>query len=142
MKPFVYKSFIGNFFDVLQSNDEQTGQRGASYRLGGTRKQEAVISIFAGDFDLDALPEFGATLDTLLTQTVQLAVVDLSRVKLFSANAAAVLVNFLAGVEGRGKRLVLYRPSESVRDMLTSLGLPHLFETQETEEELLLDLPD
>ncbi|CAK7064786.1 MAG: hypothetical protein DELT_01598 [Desulfovibrio sp.] len=142
MKPFVHKSFIGNFFDVLQSNEEQPGQRGASYRLGGTKKREAVISIFAGDFDLDALPEFAGTLENLLTQVVQLVVVDLSRVRLFSANAATVLVNFLAGVEGRGKRLILYRPSPTVTETLISLNLTHLFEIQLTEDELLLDLPD
>lgn len=142
MKPFVHKSFIGNFFDVLQSNEEHAGQRGASYRLGGTKKREAVISIFAGDFDLDALPEFASTLENLLTQVVQLVVVDLSRVKLFSANALAVLVNFLADSEGRGKRLIIYRPSASVLEMLTSRDLLHLFEIQQTEDELLLDLPD
>lgn len=142
MKPFVHKSFIGNFFDVLQSNEEQVGQRGASYRLGGTKKREAAISIFAGDFDLDSLPEFAATLENLVTQVVQLVVVDLSRVTFFNANAATVLVNFLADVEGRNKRLVIYRPSESVLEMLTSLNLLHLFEIQQTEDELLLDLPD
>lgn len=141
MKPFVHKSFIGSFFDVLQSED-QVGQRGVSYRLGGTKKREAVISIFAGDFDLDALPEFAETLENMITQVVQLVVVDLSRVKLFCPNAVAVLVNFLADVEGRGKRLVLYRPSETVREQLTSLGLMPLFEIQSTEDELLLSLPD
>ncbi|MDL2210205.1 STAS domain-containing protein [Desulfovibrio sp. OttesenSCG-928-O18] len=142
MKPFVHKSVVGNFFDILQSEEQRAKPGATSLLLGGTKRQEALISIFSGDFTVETLPEFAASLEGLLTTPVQLVVLDLSLVRVFSANAVGVLVNFLAGVEGRGKRLILYRPSEAVRETLASCDLTLLFEVQQTEDELLLALPD
>lgn len=142
MDPFVHKSVVGNFFDILQSEEQRAKPGATALLLGGTKRQEAFISIFSGDFTVETIPEFAAALDVLITTPVQLVVLDLSGVRIFSANAAGVLVNFLAGVEGRGKRLVLYRPSRAVQDTLAACNLTLLFEVQQTEDELLLDLPD
>ena len=143
MKPFVHKSFIGDFFDVLQAGGGKAEPgKNAAFTFGGTKRQEAVISIVSGNFDIPEIPEFVSSLDKLPTGLVKLIVLDMSRVRWFSANAVGVLVNFAASVEGRGKRLILYRPSTTVIQSLHSLALTHLFEIQHTEEELLLDLPD
>ncbi|MDR3074403.1 MAG: STAS domain-containing protein [Deltaproteobacteria bacterium] len=142
MKPFVHKTLIGNFFDVPRAGVSSAGSASAPPPTGETRQHDAVIAVFSGDFSLTTLPGFASSLENLLTGLRRVIVLDLSGVRRFSANAAGVLVNFLAGVEGRNKRLILYRPSPTVSDMLASLNLTHLFETQQTEDELLLDLPD
>lgn len=142
MKPFAHKSFVGDFFDVLSAGGANAKPGETTRSFGGTKRREAVVSILAGDFTPETLPGFAASLESLLTSTVQLIVLDLSRAHVFSANAASVLVNFLAGVEGRGKRLVLYRPNRMVRDILVACSLTTLFEIRQTEEELLLALPD
>lgn len=142
MPSFTRKHFFGTFFSVLQSAipDPPAGTV-ASYS-GGTTGKDAVISILSGDLDLERLPEFAGSLRDLLTGSVRLIVLDLSRIRVFCPNAASVLVNFVSFVEGGGKRLVLYQPGPAVRASLESLNLIHLFEIQQTEEELLLSLPD
>lgn len=142
MKPFTHKTVIGEFLDVLTEKHTI----GLSWKLEATLKatarQDAILCIFAGDLDLEQLPEFAASLRKLLTHAVQLIVLDLSRVRIFSANAASVLVNFVSFVEGGGKRLVLFRPSPGVRSALDALRLMHLFEVQRTGDDLLLNIPD
>lgn len=141
MKPFTHKTFVGDFFDVLRAA-APAARPGITVSHGGTRDGEAVISAISGFFDIPQLPDLTASLDALLTARVKLIVLDLARVRFFSHNAAGVLVNFASSVEGRGKRLVLYRPSLTVQQTLGALALLHLFEIQQTEEELLLDLPE
>ncbi|SBV90448.1 hypothetical protein KL86DPRO_10027 [uncultured delta proteobacterium] len=141
MRPFTHKNSIGTFFDVL-TDPSGSGTPDIAARRGATARQDAIISVLSGDVNLDQLPEFAASLRELLTSSVQLIVLDLSRVTVFSPNAASVLVNFVSFVEGGGKRLVLFRPSRTVRTVLDTLHLTHLFEIQQTEDELLLDLPD
>jgi anti-anti-sigma factor len=109
---------------------------------GRTRKQEAALMICCGDFGIAQTPRLAVSLDSLLTGAVRLVVLDFSKTRVFSANAAAVLANFMAGVRGRGRECVIFKPSHVVRTMLQALDLDHLFTIQETEEELLLDLPD
>lgn len=142
MKPFVHKTFIGNFFDVLHGAEKNSVAEGSPFLLGGTKRRGAVIAILSGDLTLDRLPELASSLHALQTSLVKLIVLDMSRVTDLSPNAAGGLVNYLAGVEGRGKRLILFRPSPAVLDCLAGLDLTHLFQIQRTEEELLLDLPD
>ncbi len=140
MQPFTHKNSVGDFFDALSASHSRTP--GASAVKGATARQDAVISVLSGDLSLEHLPEFAVSLRDLLTNNVLLIVLDLSRIIVFSPNAVSVLVNFVSFVEGGGKRLMLFRPSRSVRDTLESLHLTHLFEIKETEDELLLELPD
>lgn len=142
MKPFVYKNFCNDFFEVLHTPIPPGKPPGITTRCGATARQDAAISVLSGDLTLEYLPEFASSLRGLLTGTVRLIVLDLSRITVFCPNAASVLVNFVSFVEGGGKRLVLFRPSHSVRALLDSLHLTHLFEIHLSEEELLLALPD
>ena len=141
MRSFARTNSIGDFFEVLAA-PAGGDTREVTVRKGGTLRQDAVVSVLSGDLSLDRLPEFAASLRELLTSTVRLIVLDLSRVTVFSPNAASVLVNFVSFVEGGGKRLVLFRPNRAVRALLDTLHLTHLFEIRQTENELLLDLPD
>lgn len=141
MKPFVYKNITGTFFDALTVPDSANTQ-GMEAARGATTRQDAVICALSGELALATLPEFAASLRKLLTSTVQVIVLDLSRVRLFCPNAVSVLVNFVSFAEGGGKRLVVFRPSRCVKEALHSLGLEHLFEIRETEEDLLLVIPD
>lgn len=142
MKPFTHKTVVGEFLDVLI--EKHTAR--SSWELEATHKatarQDAILCVFAGDLDLEQLPKFAASLRKLLTNAVQLIVLDLSHVRIFSANAASVLVNFVSFVEGGGKRLILFRPSPGVRNALDALNLMHLFEVHWTGDDLLLDIPD
>lgn len=141
MRPFTHKDIIGTFFDTLATPGGcDTGEFSA--RRGATTRQDAIVSVLSGDVNLEQLPEFAASLQQLLTSAVRVIVLDLSCITIFSPNAASVLVNFLNFVEGGGKRLVVYRPAWAVRTMLNALHVTHLFEIQQTEDELLLDLPD
>ncbi len=142
MKPFAHKNFLNDFFEVLRSPAHPEDPPKMTARSGGTARQDAVISILSGELTLESMPEFASSLRELLTGTVRLIVLDLSEITVFSPNAASVLVNFVSFVEGGGKRLILFRPSQAVRGALASLHLAHLFEIQFTEEELLLALPD
>ena len=141
MKPFVHKKRIGNFFDVLAAptgNDAQV----FSVQKGATGRQDAVVSVLSGDLGLEQMPAFAASLCELLTSTVQIIVLDLSRINSFCPNAASVLVNFVSFAEGGKKQLILYQPSHCVRSMFDSLHLKSLFTIRETEDDLLLNLPD
>ena len=143
MKPFIHRSFVGDFFDALHTDIRPSEQgQSATFTFGGTRQHEAVVSIISGNFGIPEISVFVSSLDKLLTGIVKLIVLDMSRVSGFSTNATGVLVNFAVSVAGHGKRLVLYRPAPSVMQSLDSLALTHLFEIQQAEEELLLDLPD
>lgn len=142
MQSFIHKKFFGTFFDVLHSAFPDLPVGTVTSLSGSTARNDAVAAAIAGDLDLERLPDFAATLRDLLTGTVHLIVLDLSRVRVFCPNAASVLVNFVSFVEGGGKRLVLFRPGQAVRTTIESLNLTHLFEIQQTEEELLLSLPD
>ena len=142
MKPFTHRTFIGNFFDVLAPERQGRPIEAPPFPTGGTRKREAAISLLSGNLDMACLPELAVALDNLLVSLVKLVVLDLSQVTLLSPNAAGILVNYQAAVQGRNKRLVLFRPSSVVMDVLSDRNLLHLFDIQLTEEELLLDLPD
>ena len=142
MQSFTHKKFFGTFFDVLRSAIPEPPEGTVVSFSGSTARKDAVVSIITGDLDLERLPEFAGSLRDLLTSTVRLIVLDLSHVRTFCPNAASVLVNFVSFVEGGGKRLVLFRPGQAVRTSIESLNLMHLFEIQQTEEELLLSLPD
>lgn len=142
MQSFIHKKLFGTFFDVLRHAFPDLPAGTVTSLSGGTARNDAVAAAIAGDLDLERLPDFAATLRDLLTGTVHLIVLDLSRVRVFCPNAVSVLVNFVSFVEGGGKRLVLFRPGQAVRTTLESLNLTHLFEIQQTEEELLLSLPD
>ena len=142
MKPFEYTNFIGDFFDVLHKEDCQDEKGEISFLVGGTKRREAIISILSGNFDIAHVPALALSVNELVTSTVRLVVLDLSRVRVFCPNAVAVLVNLMDDVEGRGKRFILYRPSQIVRHAIETLGLSHLFDMLLTEEELLLALPD
>ena len=144
MHAFEHPSFVGDFFAVLRSSEEMAMPPEGSclFLSGSTRKQEASLMICCGDFGIAQASQFSVSLDSLLTSAVRLIVLDFSKTSTFSANAAAVLVNFMAGAQGRGKECILFKPSQIVRTMLRSLDLGHLFAIQETEEELLLLLPD
>lgn len=141
MKPFVHKNVIGSFFDALtpQSRDVP---HGIAVAQGATPRKDTVLCVLAGELSLDRLPELATSLRKLLTSAVQTIVLDLSRVSLFSPNAVSVLVNFVSFVEGGGKRLVLFRPSRAVRNALDTHNLTHLFDMQQTEEDLLLLISD
>lgn len=145
MKPFIHKAYVGDFFAALQPDPPRSGTAApgaAAFSLGAIRNREAVISVISGGFDIPQIPALVASLDSLQTAIVKLIVLDLSRVTHFGPNATGVLVNFAGSAEGRGKRLVLFRPSPAVMESLTARGLAHLFEIQHSENELLLDLPD
>jgi len=141
MKPFTHKNVIGSFFDAL-SPQASAASHGVAVAQGATSRHDTVLCVLAGELNLERLPEFATSLRNLLTSAVHTIVLDLSRVYVFSPNAASVLVNFVSFVEGGGKRLVLFRPSRIVRDALAAHNLTHLFETQQTEEDLLLLIPD
>ncbi len=142
MEPFAHKNFVNDFFTVLRTEGLDAREDGVTVVKGCTARQDAVASVLSGNLTLQHLPEFAASLRDLLTGTVRLIVLDLSRIREFSPNAASVLVNFVSFVEGGGKRLILFRPSPVVLELLHSLHLTYLFELQQTEEELLLSLPD
>ncbi|MCC8193756.1 MAG: STAS domain-containing protein [Deltaproteobacteria bacterium] len=141
MKPFTHKNRIGDIFETLTLPPVKDGRELVT-RKGATQRQDAVISVLSGRLSLEQIPEFATSLRELLTSTVQLIILDLSRINEFCPNAASVLVNFVSFVEGGGKRLVLFRPSRCVLEALDALHLSHLFDIQQTEDELLLDLPD
>ena len=142
MQSYTSSAFFGTFFNVLQATLPAPAAGTVAAYSGCTARNDAVVCCLSGDLDIERLPEFAASLRELLTGAVKLIVLDLSRVRMFCPNAASVLVNFVSFVEGGGKRLVLYRPGPAVRASLESLNLTHLFEIQQTEEELLLSLPD
>ncbi|GHV53580.1 hypothetical protein FACS1894206_04540 [Deltaproteobacteria bacterium] len=141
MQQFTHKGFIGDFFSVLKAPSLDKESK-PSLLLGRTKRKDAVIAILSGSFTGKTLPEFASTLYSLLTSIARVIVLDFSRVNAFSADAAGVLVNFLAAVEGMEKQLVIYRPNDIALKMLTSLDLLNFFEIQQTSEDLLLDLPD
>ena len=113
-----------------------------SVQTKATGRQDMTVSVLAGKLSLEQIPEFATSLRQLLTGTVQVIVLDASRVSEFSPNAASVLINFVSFVEGGGKRLILFRPSQCVQAVLNALHLAHLFTIQLTEDELLLEIPD
>lgn len=141
MNPFAHKTFIGDFFDVLNSTDEEH-QTDALFPSGCTKRREAVISILSGDFGIKNLPDLTVSLDALLTSLVRLIVLDLSQVTELCPNAVGTLINYQASVEGRGKRLILFRPSSAAAKTLAELNIAHMFEIRQTEQDLLLALPD
>ena len=141
MKPFTHKNVIGSFFDALTPQPSDV-PHGIAVAQGSTSRHDTVLCLLAGELNLERLPELATSLRKLLTSAVHTIVLDLSDVSLFSPNAASVLVNFVSFVEGGGKRLVLFRPSSAVRDVLDSHNLAHLFEMYQTEEDLLLLIPD
>ncbi len=144
MEPFVHTSFIGDFVDVLNMKTPLRSDvaNACVAQFGATARQEAVLSRYFGDLGLDHVAEFAASLDSLLTGSVQLVVLDFSSLNSFCRNAVAALVNFAASVHGRDKRLVLFRPGPELRRALDALALSHMFTVLDNEEELLLALPD
>lgn len=141
MKPFTHKTVIGTFFDVLAAQPAGLS-REVTVSQGATTRQDAVLCVLSGDLTLERLPAFAAALRKLLTSTVHVIALDLSRIHIFCPNAVSVLVNFVSFVEGGGKRLILFRPSTRVRETLDSLNIAHLFEILHTEDDLLLVIPD
>lgn len=141
MKPFIYKNVIGSFFDALTPQPSDI-PHGIAVAEGATTRNDTVLCVLAGELNLERLPELATSLRQLLTSAVRTIVLDLSRVSFFCPNAASVLVNFVSFVEGGGKRLVLFRPSSAVRDVFETHNLTHLFEIHQTEEDLLLLIPD
>lgn len=109
--------------------------------FGATSRQEAVLSRYFGDLTLPHAADFKSSLASLISTPVRLVVLDLSAIKTFCANAAGHLVNFAANTQGR-IHLVLFRPSPPVSSLLAQLHLDHIFTIIETEEELVLALPD
>lgn len=145
MKPFIQNAFVGDFFTALRPDPERSGAAasgGAGFSFGAIRNKEAVVSVMSGEFGIPQLPDLAASLDALLTAAVKLIVLDLSQVTDFSPNTAGMLVNFAGSVEGRGKRLILFRPGQAVMDALSARNLTHLFDIRHSEDELLLALPD
>ena len=144
MEPFTHSSFIGDFLDVLSMNSPLTPDNDdvCVSHFGATTNQEAVLSRYFGDLTLNQTPDFAASLDSLLSAAVRLVVLDFSTISSICPNAVAALVNFTAGVQGRGKKLILFRPGPALRQALDSLGLMYLFSVLDSEEELLIALPD
>ncbi len=144
MEPFVHNSYIGDFVDVLNMDTpiREHIADACVARFGATAKQEAVLSRYFGDLGLEHVAEFSASLESLLTGSVQLIVLDFSALRSFCRNGAAALIHFAAGVHGMRKRLVLYRPSQEMRMTLRTLMVEHIFTIYVDEDELLLALPD
>ena len=144
MEPFTHSSFIGDFLDVLSMKSPLTPHDDGVCvsHFGATTNQEAVLSRYFGDLTLDQTPDFAASLDSLLSAAVRLVVLDFSALSSICPNGVAALVNFTAGVQGRGKKLILFRPGPALTQALDTLGLMYLFSVLHTEEELLLALPD
>ncbi len=144
MEPFTHKSFIGDFLDVLSLGTPLAPHEDGVCvaHFGATVNQEAVLSRYFGDLTLDQTPDFVFSLNSLLSESIRLVVLDFSSLRIICPNAVAALVNFAAEVQGRGKRLILYRPGTALDHELETLGLAYLFSALHTEEELLLALPD
>lgn len=109
--------------------------------FGATTRQAAVLSRYFGDLTLAHAADFTQSLTSLIAGPVQLIVLDLSALRVFCRNAVGHLVNFAANTQGRIK-FILYRPAETVLTPLKELQLDHLFTVVDTEEELILALPD
>jgi anti-anti-sigma factor len=143
MQTFLYTTYVGDFFDVLHMKSplpEHIADACVA-QFGSTARQEAVLSRYFGDLALAHAAAFAASLSSLISTPVKMVVLDLSELTSFCPNAAGHLVNFAANTRGRVS-LVLFRPSGAVTRLLQQLGLEYIFRVIDTEDDLILALPD
>ena len=143
MQTLDHKEYIGDFLNVLHMKPPLPAHiEGACVaQFGATARQEAVLSRYFGDLSLAHAADFSQSLSTLITVSVKLVVLDFSALRSFCNNAVAHLVNFAANTQGR-VHFILYHPSKAVITPLQESRLDHLFTIIDTEEDLILALPD
>lgn len=104
-----------------------------------TAERDTVISRFTGEIGIDRLDEFKLALHDLVTDRLHKIILDLSSVSL-SRTTLGVLLDFVASVYGRNKKLYLYNPSQQIRESLDELQLTPLLSVLETHEDILITI--
>ena len=102
---------------------------------------KVVMAIFRGAISLSTDTRFLQTLEKLLTGDVTQVILSMNNVTKLSRTAVGLLVDFAAGVLGRGKELYLYKPAPVIDQRLADMNVAIFFKILREEDELFDILP-
>lgn len=102
---------------------------------------KVIILEYFGSIGLPCIDRFYKSLHSALTGESEQVVLSMSNVVKLSRSAIGVVVDFAAGVLGRGKELYIFQPHPEVRQKMDGMLLNGFFKTLHTEEELISILP-
>lgn len=103
---------------------------------------QVLIVRYSGAIGLSCMDTFKPSLFATLTGDAKQIVVGLGRVSEISRSTLGALIDFAATVLGRGKKMYLLSPPESLEKTLKELQLTIFFEILHGEEDLIRILPD
>ena len=106
-----------------------------------TAGRKAVMGVFRGTISVANVDNFSPALQEMITGNVEQVILGLESVTKLSHTAVGILVDFAAGVLGRGKQLYLYRPPRHIEQRLEDLNVAGFFKILRSEDELVCVLP-
>lgn len=102
---------------------------------------KVVFACYSQYIGLPCIDRFSHSLEKLLTKEVEIIILSLKDVKKLSRTAVGCLVDFAAGVLGRGKKLYLYKPSPVLEERFRALQLMTFFKTLHSDDAITDILP-
>lgn len=120
------------------ASDGSTYATPAVYTAFGGR---VLMAFFRGTISVANADRFSPALKQMLTGEARQVVLSLKEVTKLSHTAVGLLVDFAAGVLGRGRELYLYEPSPVIMQRLSKLNVDSFFRVLGSEDELFNILP-
>ncbi|MCL1890044.1 MAG: STAS domain-containing protein [Desulfovibrionaceae bacterium] len=97
---------------------------------------------YAGVLSQTAMSHFKPMLFEIVTGKAQQIIIDMEDVHGVSQSTLGVLVDFAAGVLGRGKKIYLYTPPADLLKIMDAMELREFFDILHTEEDIINILPE
>ncbi|MFP5319830.1 MAG: STAS domain-containing protein [Acidimicrobiia bacterium] len=93
------------------------------FRTGSSRDGAMDVLHVSGEVDVSTAPIVKAHMDQLIDKGAMSVVIDLSDLTFIDTSGLSVLARAASRMHGRGRRMVLRSPSQSVRRSLEITGL-------------------
>ncbi|MDL2285664.1 STAS domain-containing protein [Desulfovibrio sp. OttesenSCG-928-F07] len=103
---------------------------------------KVMVVSYSGQIGLSVIDDFKPSLFATLTGGAQQIIVDFEDVTDVSRSALGAIVDFASTVLGRGKKMYLLMPPQSLEKSLKELQLTSFFKVLHKEEGLVTILPD
>ncbi|MDL2316597.1 STAS domain-containing protein [Desulfovibrio sp. OttesenSCG-928-A18] len=147
MKDFVDSCLLGALAETMltrmPAEDTPPGEKAPRFacRPLAARSSERCTALgrFRGQIGLARTEEFKSALDDLVMENSSKIILDFAELGL-TRSGVGVLVGFAASVQGRNKRLYIYRCSAQIREQLRELGLGGFFSFLESEDDVIATL--